>query len=62
MSERELLLIRVSKVTSNNDEPMVYIPRRAREISGIKRGDFVFVYVDDKGRIIIEKLKHEDLE
>ena len=54
MNEQGLLLIRVSKVTSNDDAPMVYLPKGAREKSGIERGDFVLIYVDGKGRIILE--------
>ena len=35
----------------------VTIPREVREVLGIRVGDYLNVYVDEKGRIIMEKVR-----
>jgi AbrB family looped-hinge helix DNA binding protein len=35
----------------------VTIPREVREALGIRVGDYLSVYVDEKGRIIMEKVR-----
>ena len=46
-------MVRV-KVTRNYQ---ITIPAFIREKVGLKVGDYVEVYVDDKGRIIVEKVR-----
>jgi AbrB family looped-hinge helix DNA binding protein len=37
----------------------VTLPKEVREITGIKIGDYLLVYVDEKGRIVIEKVREK---
>jgi antitoxin PrlF len=37
----------------------VTLPKEVREIIGIKIGDYLLVYVDEKGRIVMEKVREK---
>ena len=37
----------------------VTLPKEVREITGIKIGDYLLVYVDEKGRIVMEKVREK---
>ena len=37
----------------------VTIPKEVREVVKVKEGDYLEVYVDERGRIVMEKLKRE---
>ncbi|MCS7104424.1 MAG: AbrB/MazE/SpoVT family DNA-binding domain-containing protein [Thermofilaceae archaeon] len=37
----------------------ITIPKEIREASGIKIGDYVEVYLDANGRIVVEKVRRE---
>jgi len=54
-------LIRVSKVTSNDSWPLIYLPKKVVEKLGFKKGCYVALYTDGK-RLIIEKLELERKE
>ncbi|MGY0287521.1 MAG: AbrB/MazE/SpoVT family DNA-binding domain-containing protein [Candidatus Methanodesulfokora washburnensis] len=37
----------------------VTLPKEVREIIGIKIGDYLLVHVDEKGRIVMEKVREK---
>lgn len=39
----------------------VTLPKEVREAAGVKVGDYLRVYVDESGRIVMEKLRKERL-
>lgn len=49
-------LAHVSKVSSNDTMPLVYLSKAVRERAGIERGDYVVMHVRERGRVIMEKL------
>jgi len=49
--------IRISKVTSNDTVPLIYIPKEARALLGLEKGTKVVIYVEEQhGRLVIEPL------
>jgi antitoxin component of MazEF toxin-antitoxin module len=55
MSER--VLIRVSKLYKSGNGVSVHIPRRVLELTGLKRGDEVLMYVASDGSIVLKPQK-----
>ncbi|MCS7386810.1 MAG: AbrB/MazE/SpoVT family DNA-binding domain-containing protein [archaeon GB-1867-005] len=51
-----LEVIRISKVSSNDSVPLIYLPKKAVERIGLRKGDYVVLATDGR-RLIIEKLE-----
>jgi len=53
----KLILIRVSKISSNDSSPLIYLPKEVRRALDLKKGDRVMLYVDPHSkRLVIEKV------
>ena len=51
------VLVRVSKITSNDGQELIYIPREIVKRLGYQKGTRILIKVEkETGRIIIEKL------
>jgi hypothetical protein len=48
--------IKVAKITSNDTQPLIYLPKCLSEI-GFSRGSKVLLKLDQNGRLIIEKIQ-----
>lgn len=54
----ELIPIKIAKVTSNNDWPLIYLPADAKRLLGLEKGVRVLIYVDPEGEsLVIKKVK-----
>ena len=49
------LPIRLSKISSNDRQPLVYIPVEAMKMLNLKRGDNVIIYVDSAENALVIK-------
>jgi len=53
----DLIPIKVSKVSTNDDWPLIYLPKEAIKRLDLKKGDKVILYLNlDGSRLIIEKV------
>jgi hypothetical protein len=48
--------VAITKVSSNDTVPMVYIVKEAQKRTGLERGMRVMLSVDKEGRLIIERI------
>jgi len=53
--EKELIPIKVAKVTSNDDWPLIYIPADARRLLGLEKGVRVLICIDPKNQSLVIK-------
>ncbi|MEM3884381.1 MAG: hypothetical protein QXF74_04625 [Nitrososphaerota archaeon] len=54
----ELVLVKVSKITSNDSTPLLYIPKKVVRALGLRKGIEVKLLIDpEAGRLIVEKLE-----
>lgn len=51
----ELIPIRMTRVTSNDRAPLIYLPKEARRLLGLEIGVPVVIYVDLKSNALIVK-------
>jgi len=51
------VILKVTKVTSNNGWPLIYLPKEARDKLGFKIGVKVMIKADERGRLIIERVE-----
>jgi antitoxin component of MazEF toxin-antitoxin module len=52
----EALLVKVSRLHRSGNGCAIYVPRKALEMTGLKSGDEVLIYVSD-GSILLKPLK-----
>jgi len=53
----ELVPIKIVKVTSNDNTPLIYLPVEVRRVLGLGKGDRVLLYIDSATRrLVIEKI------
>lgn len=50
-----LIPIRMTKVTTNDRAPMLYLPKEARRLLGLDVGIPVVIYVDVENRALVVK-------
>jgi len=54
----ELIPIKVAKVTSNDDWPLIYLPADAKRLLGLHKGVRVLIYIDTReGSLVIKKVE-----
>jgi len=55
MEEAGLIPIRMTRITSNDDAPIIYLPKEARRLLGLEIGTPVVIYVDVRNHTLIIK-------
>lgn len=54
----EELLVRISKISSNNSTPLIYLPKKVVKLLGLRKGVEVKLMIDvESKKLIIEKLE-----
>jgi hypothetical protein len=55
---KNLIPIKVGKVTSNNDWPLLYLPADAVRVLGLRKGVKVIMFIDpEKESLVIKKVE-----
>lgn len=55
--EGELIPIKITRVSSNDDWPLIYLPAEARR-AGLERGARVIIYLDPRDNsLVVRRLK-----
>lgn len=52
---RPLRPVKVTKVTSNDGWPLVYLPKKAVELLGLRKGTEVIMLVDEESKALVIK-------
>ena len=50
-----MAFVRYSKVTASDGLPLIYIPKEAQRILGIRKGDWVAIFVDPRSKTLLIK-------
>jgi len=55
MNERTLQLVKIVKVSANDNTPLIYLPKKLVALSGLEKGCEVCLYYDSKYNITLIK-------